>query len=161
MILLRFEPALEEALFFLVRQGRGPGSVQEVARPGGVLFLEQQFHGTELGTVLCLWIGQEQRKNLQRLVGASKRPQGFRLSEDCPGTKGRSHFGRDLLVKRKRLRPTFQSRESLGTAKLRRGQSQQGRILQHLQSFFGFTRREFFDAEPEAAAVPNVDLTLG
>ena len=26
---------------------------------------------------------------------------------------------------------------------------------------FGFTRREFFDAEPEAAAVPNVDLTLG
>src|SRR5215212_6903437 len=26
---------------------------------------------------------------------------------------------------------------------------------------FGFTRREFFDAEPEAAAVPSVDLTLG
>jgi LemA protein len=26
---------------------------------------------------------------------------------------------------------------------------------------FGFTRREFFDAEPEATAVPNVDLTLG
>jgi LemA protein len=26
---------------------------------------------------------------------------------------------------------------------------------------FGFTRREFFDAEPEASAVPNVDLTLG
>ena len=26
---------------------------------------------------------------------------------------------------------------------------------------FGFTRREFFDAEPEAAAVPTVDLTLG
>ena len=26
---------------------------------------------------------------------------------------------------------------------------------------FGFARREFFDAEPEAAAVPNVDLTLG
>ena len=25
----------------------------------------------------------------------------------------------------------------------------------------GFTRREFFDAEPEAEAVPNVDLTLG
>ena len=24
----------------------------------------------------------------------------------------------------------------------------------------GFTKREFFDAEPEAAAVPNVDLTL-
>ena len=26
---------------------------------------------------------------------------------------------------------------------------------------FGFIRREFFDAEPEAAAVPSVDLTLG
>jgi LemA protein len=26
---------------------------------------------------------------------------------------------------------------------------------------FGFTRRDFFDAEPEASAVPNVDLTLG
>jgi LemA protein len=26
---------------------------------------------------------------------------------------------------------------------------------------FGFTRRDFFDAEPEATAVPNVDLTLG
>jgi LemA protein len=26
---------------------------------------------------------------------------------------------------------------------------------------FGFSRREFFDAEPEAAAVPSVDLTLG
>jgi|SRR5215211_2351768 len=26
---------------------------------------------------------------------------------------------------------------------------------------FGFTRREFFDAEPEASAVPSVDLTLG
>ena len=26
---------------------------------------------------------------------------------------------------------------------------------------FGFTRREFFDAEPEAANVPQVDLTLG
>jgi LemA protein len=26
---------------------------------------------------------------------------------------------------------------------------------------FGFTRREFFDAEPEAANVPTVDLTLG
>jgi len=26
---------------------------------------------------------------------------------------------------------------------------------------FGFTRREFFDAEPEASAVPTVDLTLG
>jgi LemA protein len=26
---------------------------------------------------------------------------------------------------------------------------------------FGFTRRDFFDAEPEAAAVPSVDLTLG
>ena len=25
----------------------------------------------------------------------------------------------------------------------------------------GFTRREFFDAEPEAEAVPNVDLSLG
>jgi LemA protein len=25
---------------------------------------------------------------------------------------------------------------------------------------FGFSKREFFDAEPEAAAVPNVDLTL-
>jgi LemA protein len=25
----------------------------------------------------------------------------------------------------------------------------------------GFTKREFFDAEPEAEAVPNVDLTLG
>ena len=25
---------------------------------------------------------------------------------------------------------------------------------------FGFTKREFFDAEPEAAAVPNVDLSL-
>jgi LemA protein len=25
---------------------------------------------------------------------------------------------------------------------------------------FGFTRRDFFDAEPEAANVPNVDLTL-
>jgi len=25
---------------------------------------------------------------------------------------------------------------------------------------FGFTRREFFEAEPEAAAVPNVDLSL-
>jgi LemA protein len=26
---------------------------------------------------------------------------------------------------------------------------------------FGFGRRDFFDAEPEATAVPNVDLTLG
>jgi LemA protein len=26
---------------------------------------------------------------------------------------------------------------------------------------FGFSRRDFFDAEPEATAVPNVDLTLG
>jgi len=26
---------------------------------------------------------------------------------------------------------------------------------------FGFTKREFFDAEPEAEIVPNVDLTLG
>jgi LemA protein len=26
---------------------------------------------------------------------------------------------------------------------------------------FGFTRRDFFDAEPEATAVPSVDLTLG
>jgi LemA protein len=26
---------------------------------------------------------------------------------------------------------------------------------------FGFTRREFFEAEPEAAQVPSVDLTLG
>ena len=26
---------------------------------------------------------------------------------------------------------------------------------------FGFSRREFFDAEPEASAVPSVDLTLG
>ena len=26
---------------------------------------------------------------------------------------------------------------------------------------FGFSKREFFDAEPEAQAVPNVDLTLG
>ena len=26
---------------------------------------------------------------------------------------------------------------------------------------FGFARRDFFDAEPEATAVPNVDLTLG
>ena len=26
---------------------------------------------------------------------------------------------------------------------------------------FGFTKREFFDAEPEAANVPTVDLTLG
>jgi LemA protein len=26
---------------------------------------------------------------------------------------------------------------------------------------FGFVRRDFFDAEPEAAAVPSVDLTLG
>ncbi|MEW6225018.1 MAG: LemA family protein [Chloroflexota bacterium] len=26
---------------------------------------------------------------------------------------------------------------------------------------FGFTKREFFDAEPEAANVPNVDLSLG
>jgi hypothetical protein len=26
---------------------------------------------------------------------------------------------------------------------------------------FGFTKREFFDAEPEAEVVPNVDLTLG
>src|SRR3954466_262778 len=26
---------------------------------------------------------------------------------------------------------------------------------------FGFTRRDFFDAEPEAANVPQVDLTLG
>jgi LemA protein len=25
---------------------------------------------------------------------------------------------------------------------------------------FGFTRREFFEAEPEAATVPNVDLSL-
>ncbi len=25
---------------------------------------------------------------------------------------------------------------------------------------FGFSKREFFDAEPEAANVPNVDLTL-
>ena len=25
---------------------------------------------------------------------------------------------------------------------------------------FGFTKREFFDAEPEAASVPNVDLSL-
>jgi len=26
---------------------------------------------------------------------------------------------------------------------------------------FGFTKRDFFDAEPEAATVPNVDLSLG
>jgi LemA protein len=26
---------------------------------------------------------------------------------------------------------------------------------------FGFSRRDFFDAEPEAANVPSVDLTLG
>jgi len=25
---------------------------------------------------------------------------------------------------------------------------------------FGFTKRDFFDAEPEASAVPNVDLNL-
>jgi len=25
---------------------------------------------------------------------------------------------------------------------------------------FGFTKRDFFDAEPEAANVPNVDLSL-
>jgi LemA protein len=25
---------------------------------------------------------------------------------------------------------------------------------------FGFTKREFFDAEPEASEVPNVDLSL-
>src|SRR3954464_14921923 len=29
-----------------------------------------------------------------------------------------------------------------------------------LAGIFGFTRRDFFDAEPEAAAVPNVDLSL-
>ena len=30
-----------------------------------------------------------------------------------------------------------------------------------IAGMFGFTRRDFFDAEPEAAAVPNVDLSLG
>src|SRR5262249_24992240 len=29
-----------------------------------------------------------------------------------------------------------------------------------LAGMFGFTRREFFEAEPEAATVPNVDLSL-
>jgi LemA protein len=29
-----------------------------------------------------------------------------------------------------------------------------------LAGIFGFTRRDFFDAEPEAATVPNVDLSL-
>src|SRR4051812_28301859 len=29
-----------------------------------------------------------------------------------------------------------------------------------IAGMFGFTRRDFFDAEPEAAAVPNVDLSL-
>jgi LemA protein len=29
-----------------------------------------------------------------------------------------------------------------------------------IAGMFGFTKREFFDAEPEAAAVPNVDLSL-
>jgi LemA protein len=29
-----------------------------------------------------------------------------------------------------------------------------------LAGVFGFTKREFFEAEPEAAAVPNVDLSL-
>jgi LemA protein len=29
-----------------------------------------------------------------------------------------------------------------------------------LAGIFGFTKRDFFDAEPEAAAVPNVDLSL-
>ena len=29
-----------------------------------------------------------------------------------------------------------------------------------LAGMFGFTKREFFEAEPEAAAVPNVDLSL-
>ena len=30
-----------------------------------------------------------------------------------------------------------------------------------IAGIFGFVKREFFDAEPEAEAVPNVDLTLG
>jgi LemA protein len=30
-----------------------------------------------------------------------------------------------------------------------------------LAGMFGFTKREFFEAEPEAANVPNVDLSLG
>ena len=29
-----------------------------------------------------------------------------------------------------------------------------------IAGMFGFTKRDFFDAEPEAAAVPNVDLSL-
>ena len=29
-----------------------------------------------------------------------------------------------------------------------------------IAGMFGFTKRDFFDAEPEASAVPNVDLTL-
>ena len=29
-----------------------------------------------------------------------------------------------------------------------------------IAGMFGFTKREFFDAEPEASAVPNVDLSL-
>ena len=29
-----------------------------------------------------------------------------------------------------------------------------------IAGMLGFTKREFFDAEPEAEAVPNVDLSL-
>ena len=29
-----------------------------------------------------------------------------------------------------------------------------------IAGMFGFTKRDFFDAEPEAADVPNVDLSL-
>jgi hypothetical protein len=30
-----------------------------------------------------------------------------------------------------------------------------------IAGIFGFVKREFFDAEPEAANVPTVDLSLG
>ena len=29
-----------------------------------------------------------------------------------------------------------------------------------LAGMFGFSKRDFFEAEPEAAAVPNVDLSM-
>ena len=40
MIELRLEPALEEALFFFVREGRGSRFVENAPRPRGVSFLE-------------------------------------------------------------------------------------------------------------------------
>ena len=143
MVQLGLEPALEEAFLFLVRERDRVLPCRGCDAPPPYLVSRATIRPSEVrrGPSHC---GSEKRtcENSaapRRDVAAPSRPP---LVRGSPWNEMAKLLGRDLLVKRERLRPAFQSGESLRAAKPRGRQSQQSRILQHLQSFLRLTRRE-------------------